>query len=351
MKYLRIIFELVKETAVSFGRDKGPLLAAALAYHTIFSLAPLLVVAVAVAGFVFGEAAVRGELVGLIEGAVGTDAAVVIQNLISSASQSSGEIFATVISTVLLFFGASGVFGQLKNALNMIWGIARGPDQGILALIKTRFLAILMVMGIGFLLLTAVAANTILTALNRRLASEGADFSAAIPTINFLVTFLIITLLFAIIFKTLPDASVAWKDALVGGLVTSFLFGIGQFLIGLYLSSSSIGSAYGAASSLVVVLFWIYISAQILMFGAEFTQVYANRYGAKVQLPENALLLRNNVPNKPAPQTKPVYHPLPEFPEPESTSIPAWRKQVATALLALAAGLFLGFIGNQLRDR
>ena len=166
MKYLRIIFELVKETAVSFGRDKGPLLAAALAYHTIFSLAPLLVVAVAVAGFVFGEAAVRGELVGLIEGAVGTDAAVVIQNLISSASQSSGEIFATVISTVLLFFGASGVFGQLKNALNMIWGIARGPDQGILALIKTRFLAILMVMGIGFLLLTAVAANTILTALS-----------------------------------------------------------------------------------------------------------------------------------------------------------------------------------------
>lgn len=346
MNYLKIVFELVKETAVGFGRDKGPLLAAALAYHTIFSLAPLLVIAVAVAGFVFGDAAVEGELVHLIEDAVGREAAIVIQNLISNASQSSSGIFATVLSTILLFFGASGVFGQLKNALNMIWGIARGPDQGLLALIKTRSLAIVMVMGIGFLLLTAVASNTILTALNRHLTSGGADISAALPAINFIVTFLIISLLFALIFKTLPDATVAWKDALVGGTVTSLLFGIGQFLIGLYLSSSSVGSAYGAASSLVVVLFWIYMSAQILMFGAEFTQVYANKHGAKVSLPENAILLQKNVNQKPKPAPPPT--PLAPLPAPEP--VPVWRKQVVTGLLALAAGLFLGFIGSQLRE-
>lgn len=346
MNYLKVVFALVKETAVGYGQDKGPLLAAALAYHTIFSLAPLLVIAVAVASFVFGETAVEGELVHLIEGAVGREVGIVIQNLIRNASQGSSGIFATALSTVLLFLGASGVFGQLKNALNMIWGIARGPDPGILALIKTRFLAILMVMGIGFLLLTAVATNTILAAINRRLISEGADISAALPPINFLVTFLVIALLFAIIFKTLPDATVAWKDALVGGGFTSLLFGIGQYLIGLYLSSSSVGSAYGAASSLIIILFWIYISAQILMFGAEFTQVYANKHGAKVHLPENALLLHRNINHRPKPEPPPVEPVLPP-PEP----VPIWRKQVATGLLALAVGLFLGFLGSQMRDR
>lgn len=346
MNYVKIVYELVKETAVGYSRDKGPLLAAALAYHTIFSLAPLLVITVAVAGFVFGETAVEGELVHLIEDAVGREAGIVIQNLISNASQGSSGIFATILSTALLFYGATGVFGQLKNALNMIWGIARGPDPGILALLKTRFLAVLMVMGIGFLLLTVVATNTILTAINSRLAAQGADMRAALPGVNFLITFVILTLLFAIILKTLPDATVAWRDALVGGGVTSFLFGIGQFVIGWYLGSRSIGSAYGAAGSLVVVLFWIYISAQILLLGAEFTQVYANKHGAKVYLPENAILLHKNVNHRPRlepPPAQPILLP----PEP----VPVWRKQVATGLLALAAGLFLGFLGSQLRQR
>ncbi|MCA9935243.1 MAG: YihY/virulence factor BrkB family protein [Ardenticatenaceae bacterium] len=354
MKYLKILFELVKETAVSYGRDKGGLLAAALAYHTIFSLAPLLVIAVAVAGFVFGDAAVKGELVGLIEGTVGTEAAVVIQNLIGSASQGSGEIFATIISTGLLFLGATGVFGQLKTALNMTWGISRGPDKGIWAMLKTRFLAILMVMGIGFLLLTAIFTSTILTTVNRRLAAQGADISAALPLINFLATFTMLTLLFAIIFKTLPDASVAWKDALVGGAVTSILFGIGQYVIGLYLATSSVGSAYGAASSLVVVLFWIYISAQILMFGAEFTQVYANRYGSKIRPSQHAILLQNNVQT---PEPEPIeeveaslmLYPLEEESQPRPA--PTWQRQTAVGLLGMAAGLFLGFIGSLLRDQ
>jgi len=350
MKYLKMVFALVKETVVGYGRDKGALLAAALAYHTIFSLAPLLVIAVAVAGFVFGDAAVKGQLVGPIEGVVGTEAAVVIQNVIGSASQGNGELFATITSMVLLFLGATGVFGQLKTALNMTWGIARGPNQGIWAMLKARFLAVIMVMGIGFLLLTAVFTSTLLTTINRRLAAQGADISAALPVVNFLATFVMFTLLFATIFKALPDALVAWKDALVGGAATSILFGIGQYLIGLYLGSSTMGSAYGAASSLVVMLFWIYISAQILMFGAEFTQVYANQYGSKVRPPQNAILLQNKVNHQPQPE--PVYHPLPLYPlhsEPEP--IPTWRKQTAMGLLGLAAGLFLGFLGSQFWDR
>ncbi len=350
MNHLRTVYELVRETAVDFGRDKGPLLAAALAYHTIFSLAPLLVIVVAVAGFVLGEQAVAGELVHLIEGAVGREAAVIIQNLISSASQGRTGVWATIFSTALLFLGASNIFGQLKTALNMIWGIAQGPDPGLLALIKTRFMAIFMVMGIGFLLLTAVATNTILTTITRRLAAQGADVRAALPGINYLITFAVLTLLFAIIYKTLPDARVAWRDALVGGGVTSLLFGVGQFFMGLYLSSSSIGSAYGAASSLVVILFWIYISAQILMFGAEFTKVYANKHGAKLQVPEKAVLLQKNIYTR----SNPV---LPLAPEPPVEPValvpgsvrPFWRRQVATALLALAFGLFLGFLGNQMR--
>lgn len=348
MNYLRAIFELVKETAVDFGRDKASLLAAALAYHTIFSLAPLLVIVVAVAGFVLGEQAAAGELVHLIEGTVGREVAVIIQNLISSASQGRTGVWATIFGTALLFWGASNIFGQLKTALNMIWGIAQGPDPGFLALIKTRFMAIFMVMGIGFLLLTAVASNTILTTITRRLAAQGADVRAALPGINYLITFAVLTLLFAIIYKTLPDARVAWRDALVGGGVTSLLFGVGQFVMGLYLSSSSIGSAYGAASSLIVILFWIYISAQILMFGAEFTKVYANKHGAKLQLPDRAVLIQKNVYTRP--NNLPPLSADPLLPEPVVLpERPFWRRQVATALLALAFGLFLGFVGNQMR--
>ncbi|MEZ4643146.1 MAG: YihY/virulence factor BrkB family protein [Chloroflexota bacterium] len=352
MKYLKAIFALIKETGVGYGRDKGALLAAALAYHTIFSLAPLLVISVAVAGYFLGEAAVTGQLVTQIEGVVGRAGAEVIQNLIRNASEGSTGLVATIVSTALLIWGASGVFNQLKTALNLMWGIAPPPNQGVVGVVKGRFLAIFLVMGIGFLLLMALFSNAMLVALDEQLVTWWPAVGGKLPTLNFVITFLIVTLLFAIIFKTLPDATIVWRDALMGGSVTSLLFGIGQWGLGLYLRNSSVGSAYGATSSLIVLLFWIYMSAQILMFGAEFTQVFAKQHGGGVMLADNALVLRREAVNGAEPEPKVVHNPTPM---PLATAVspppPSRRIPLATALVGLAAGLFLGVVGSLLRQK
>ncbi len=354
MKYLKMVVALIKETGVGYGRDKGALLAAALAYHTIFSLAPLLVISVAVAGYFFGEAAVAGQLVTQIEDVVGRAGAEVIQNLIRSASTGSSGLVATLISTILLFWGASGVFNQLKTALNLMWGILPAPERGVIHVVKGRFLAIFMVMGIGFLLLTVLFSNTLLAALHEQLVEWWPTIGGRLPTFNFVVTFLMSTLLFAIVFKTLPDAIVAWRDALVGGAITSLLFGVGQWGLGFYLRSSTVGSAYGATSSLIVLLFWIYISAQILMFGAEFTQVYAKKHGNGITPGENTLVIRRELANgarvKPAPAV--VVNEASQMPV--ATAVPpppSFHIPFAAALFGLAAGLFLGFVGSLLRDK
>lgn len=280
----RLIFEQLKETAVGFSKGKGSTLAAAIAYRTLFSMAPLLVIAVAVAGWVFGEQAVTGELVAQIEGIVGEETAVLIQNLLSSASQGSSGTIATIISVAVLFFGASGLFGQIKVALNQIWGVAPPPAesglQGVVKVIKTRLLAFLLVILIGVLLLVTLAITTALSALDAYL---GDSWSGAGPVLNNLVSVGIMAVLFAIIFKVLPDAAVAWRDVGLGALVTAVLFGLGEYLISLYLTRTSVGSTYGAAGSLVATLLWIYYSAQIFLFGAEFTQVYANKFGSRVR--------------------------------------------------------------------
>lgn len=352
MTTLKLIFALLKETAVGYGRDRGGLLAAALAYHTVFSLAPLLVVSVAVAGFIFGEAAVTGELVTQISHVVGQETAVVIQNLIRNASEGSSGVVATAVSTVLLVYGASNVFRQLKSALNVIWGIVPGPDGGVLAMLKTRSLAVIMVMGIGFLLLSAQAASAVLAALGKELAAWVPGIGVILPHLNFFVTFLIITLLFAIIYKALPDATLAWRDAGVGAAFTALLFAIGQWIIGQYLARSSVGSAYGAASSLVILLFWIYISAQILLFGAEFTQEYANAYGGGVRPVAGAFLISRTPQQEEAAAAPPVYHPVPPAaPGAPPSQRQRWRPPLAAGLLGLAAGLFLGFLGSLMRER
>ncbi len=351
MNYLRSIFELVKETGAGYGRDKGGLLAAALAYHTIFSLAPLLVIAVAVAGYFFGQSSVTGDLVMQVETTAGTGAADVVRNLISNASAGAGV--AAIISTALTFWGASGVFNQLKSALNQIWGIVPPPDQGIVGVVRTRLLAVVMVMGIGFVLLIAMVSNAVLGALDEQLVEWMPQVGGILPLLSFAVTFVVVTLLFAVIFKTLPDATVTWRDALVGGSVTSLLFGIGQWAMGLYLGNASVGSAYGAASSLIVLLFWIYISAQIVMFGAEFTQVYANNYGSGVKPDAGALVLKREAATNEAADeaastqvSSPAHQPLaPVLP---TDSGPP---RLAIGLLGLAGGLFLGFVGSLLRDR
>ena len=280
---LKILWELLKETFKEWNEDKASRLAAALAYYTVFSLAPLLIIVIAIAGAVFGDEAARGQIVGQLKGLLGKDGAEVIQMAIQNASKpNSGGAIASLLNIVLLLFGASGVFGQLQESLNTVWEVAPKPGLGVKGFIRNRFLSFSMVLGIGFLLLVSLVLSAALSVLSSFMGDliPGIDFIWQI--VNLVISFGVITLLFAMIYKILPDVKIVWSDVWIGAAITSLLFVMGKYLIGLYLGNASVGSAYGAAGSLVVVLIWVYYSAQILFFGAEFTQVYAQKYGSQI---------------------------------------------------------------------
>jgi membrane protein len=273
---MNAIWDLFKTSASEWVADEAPRLGAALAYYTMLSIAPLLVVLVAIAGLVYGEAAARGELAQQLEGLVGPQGAEVLQTMLANASHPAGGLVATSIGLVVLILGASGVFIELQGSLNRIWGVQSKASGGVWGFIRTRLLSFLMVLAIGFVLLVSLALSAALTAVSRYFAEDGSPIVWQI--VNQIVSFGVFTLLFALIFKLLPDAEIAWKDVWVGAALTALLFTVGKYLIGLYLGNTSVGSTYGAAGSLAVFLVWVYYSAQILFFGAEFTQVYANRY-------------------------------------------------------------------------
>lgn len=283
--------DFLKEVFSQWGEDKAPRLAAALAYYTVFSIAPLLIIIIAIAGLAFGQQAVRGEIVGQIEGLVGRQAAEAIQTMIGSASKPATGIVATVIGLVTLLLGASGLFGQLQDALNTVWEVAPRPGLGIGAMIKKRLVSFAMVAVLGLLLLVSAVAGAAIAAAGRFFAGISPAPAVALQAINLVFAFVVATTLFAIIYKVLPDARTGWPDVFVGAAVTTLLFALGLALVGLYMAHSNVASAYGAAGSLVVVLVWIYYSAQILLLGAEFTQVYANRYGARIQPGPDAISL------------------------------------------------------------
>lgn len=276
------IWGLLKETFEEWNEDKASRLAAALAYYTIFSLAPLLIIVIAIAGSVFGEEAARGQIVSQIQGLVGRSGAEVIETAIQNANQPATGRIASIISIIALLFGASGVFAELQDSLNSIWEVAPKPDLGVKGFIRKRFLSFAMVLGIGFLLLVSLVLSAVLAGINAYFSHliPGVDFIWQI--VNFVISFGITTLLFAMIYKFLPDVKITWSDVLIGAAITSFLFSIGRFLLGLYLGNGSFGSTYGAAGSLVIILAWVYYAAQILFFGAEFTQVYASKYGSQI---------------------------------------------------------------------
>jgi len=285
---MKKIFELVRDTFKDWSEDKCARLGAALAYYTMFSLGPLLVIVIAIASLIFGEEAARGQVVNTIGGLVGSDRAALIQEVMNNANKGGGSIIATVIGIITLLFGAAGVFGQLKDALNTIWEVQPKPGAGIMGMLRERFLSFTMVLGTGFLLLVSLVLNAAVSALSNFLsdALPGSDFLWQI--VNLIVTIGVITLMFALLYRFLPDVKIAWSDVWIGAAVTAILFTIGQFALGLYLGSGSIGSAWGGAGSLVIILVWIYYSAQILFLGAEFTQVYTNRYGSRVRPKEYA---------------------------------------------------------------
>ncbi|WP_193195926.1 YihY/virulence factor BrkB family protein [Nostoc sp. MG11] len=291
---LQAIWKLLQETFKEWNEDKASRLAAALAYYTIFSIAPLLIIVIAIAGAVFGEEAARGEIVQQIQGLVGRDGAEFIETAIQNANKPQTGAIASIISFLVLILGATGLFTELQDSLNTIWEVKPKPERGIVNIFRQRFLSFTMVIGIGFLLLVSLVISTALTALVTYFSNmiPGVDFIWQI--VNFIVSFAITTLLFGSIFKVLPDVKITWSDVLIGSVITSILFSIGRFLLGQYLGNGSFGSTYGAAGSLVVILAWVNYAAQILFFGAEFTQVYARRYGSGIVPTKNAMPISNN---------------------------------------------------------
>jgi len=273
--------------ATEWQAHKVPRLGAALAYYTVFSIAPLLVIVTAIAAFVFGREAVDGQLQQQLRGFLGADGAQAVQSLLADAYQPGSGMAAVLLGLGTLVIGASAVFGQLKDALNTIWEVQPKPGSTLLTLIRDEFLSFAMVLCIGFLLLVSLVISSALAAVHSYsvglLPGQEALFHAA----NLLASFLVVTLLFALIFKVLPDAYIAWRDVWSGALLTAVLFELGKLLIGLYLGNASVGSSYGAAGSIIVILIWAYYSAQILLFGAELTHAYAVQRAGRV-VPVNA---------------------------------------------------------------
>jgi membrane protein len=287
----KIIVELLKETWNEWQEDKASRLAAALAYYTAFSIAPLLVIAIAIAALFYGEEASQRQIVEQIQGLVGRDGAEAIQTMIINSRKPTEGTIATLISVGLLFFGATNLFAQMQDALNTIWEVAPKPGQGVKAIVKSRFLSFTMVLGISFLLLVSLVLSTVLAIIGNYLGRVMPDFQVFWSIFNFCLSFGVISLLFALMFKFLPDVKITWGDVGIGAVITALLFTIGKTLLSLYFGHSSVGSTYGAAGSFVVLLLWVNYSAQILLFGAEFTQVYANKYGSQIVPAKNAIPL------------------------------------------------------------
>jgi membrane protein len=279
----RPIKALLLETAAKWNAINAPRLGAALSFYSMLSVAPLLVISIAIAGMVFGETAARGQIVWQIESLVGHEGGQAIQSMIEHAHHPGAGLVASIVGILTLLFGASGVFLELRDSLNLIWDVHRTARSGWKAMLHERFTAFAMVVGIGFLLMVSLLANA-------AIAAAGTFFGAFLPVpeavlqlINALISFGGITLAFALLYKIVPDARIEWHDVWIGAAVTAALFTIGKFLIGLYIGRAALSSAYGAAGSLVVFLVWVYYSAQVFFLGAEFTRCFAEQYGSRAQ--------------------------------------------------------------------
>jgi membrane protein len=301
------IITFIKAVFSEFSKDKASRLSAAMAYYTIFSLAPLLIIAIAIIGLVFGREAAEGRIVERVQDLIGESGARRIQTMIISVAEPKSGILATIAGVVVLMFGAGNLFIQLHDALNTIWGVVPKPGRGIKNIIRERFLSLTLVLGTGFLLLVSLLISTGLEALSGFLAGlfPGLEYISRI--IHSVVSLGVITLLFAAIYKVLPDVRIGWSDVWIGAATTALLFTVGKYFIGLYLGHSGTASVYGAAGSPIVLLLWVYYSVMIFLLGAEFTKVYANRYGSRVVPAEYAMSIteKHALPARNAPHWRP----------------------------------------------
>lgn len=277
------IWEVLKKCGKGFTEDKVPKLSASLAYYTVFSLGPLLIVILYICGIFFGRDAIEGSIYSQMEGFVGKNAALQIQEIIKNASISGGSTIAAVIGVITLLIGATTIFAEIQDSINMIWGLKRKPSAGWRVLVKTRVLSFGVIGSLGFLLLVSLGVSAIVEGISNRLADHFPETTVIVVyVVNLLITLSVVTLLFSVIFRVLPDAKIKWKDVLAGSVVTAALFMLGKFAISFYINKTDIGDTYGTAGSLVVILVWIYYSSFILYFGAEFTKAWAMKYGDEI---------------------------------------------------------------------
>ena len=280
----RELYRLLKQTLDEWLDDRGFTRAASLSYYTVFSVAPLLLIAVAVAGIVFGRDAVTGQLQSELQGLVGESAAATIQEMMKSAVTQGGGVLATIAGVALVIVGATGAFVELQDTLNDMWGVDKNKTSGVIGFIRARVLSLAMVLVVAFLLLVSLVISTALSALGSYFAHVFPGWHLVLQIVNLLFSFGVITFLFAMIYKFLPNTEVAWKNVWLGAAFTSALFAIGKLVIGLYIGKSSVSSSYGAAGSFAVLLIWINFSSMILYFGAEFTQVLSRAREGKTPL-------------------------------------------------------------------
>jgi membrane protein len=281
---LKEYWSILKDAFDGFVDDNAMRMGASLSYYTLFSLAPMLLIIISLGGIFFGREAVQGQVYEQIDGLIGSDAAKQVQGILKNAQTSGQSTWAAIVGVITLLIGATGTFAEIQDAINFIWGLKPKPKNGIIKYLMTRFLSFSLIISLGFLLLVSLAVNALLNSFSKKLEVLFSDTTTYIFwAIDLLVVWGVIALLFMVIFKVLPDGKIKWKDAFVGAGFTSLLFMIGKYAIGLYLGNSSVATTYGAAGSVVIILLWVYYSALILYFGAEFTKAYTNFYGRSIQ--------------------------------------------------------------------
>jgi membrane protein len=278
-----VLWQVLKNAFKSFGPDKITKLSGSLAYYTVFSMGPLLLVIISVCSIIFSREAIEGKIYTQLEGFVGSDTAAQLQQIIKNASLQGKSTMAAIIGGIILLLGATSVFGEIQDSINMIWGLKPKPKRGWLKMLQNRFLSFSVIISLGFLLLVSLGISAVIDGFSQRLAAAYPDTAVVIfYIINLLITFFITAAIFGVIFKVLPDARIKWKDVRAGAITTAVLFMLGKFAISFYIGKSHVGTTYGAAGSLVILLLWVYYSAIILYFGAEFTKAYAVQLGEPI---------------------------------------------------------------------
>jgi membrane protein len=289
---IKKLIKLFKNTGEGFIDDNAFKLAASLSYYTIFALCPLLIIIISLAGIFFGKEAVQGKIYYQINGLVGSEAALQIQEIIQNIQLSQTSTMGAIVGSIILAIGATGVFTEMQDSINFIWSVKSKPKKGWLKFLGNRLLSFSLVVGIGFILLVSLVLNAILNILSERLTRLLSEYTVYLfNTVNSLIILVVITGLFAVIFKVLPDAIISWRDALTGAMLTAVLFLIGKSAIGYYLSKANLGITYGTAASIIIILVWVYYSSLILYFGAEFTKMNALQHGAGIKPKETAVFI------------------------------------------------------------